>query len=216
LELSLIEIENRLSKESFIAEEGGRPLQYVYPPFVIRMEPPEPWPLVVNRLLFYWARFRWRQTCRRWTLPTWQNDSPDQEMSCENYHVRKLPLIHPRAVALSQNDTRFTIRRHSVFNPIETPCHVIRTMNILNRAYFSEQELAAGARNVLNSLQTGGIWIVGRTIQDDPPVHNVSIFRKQYSGVFELIQHIGEGSEIDSIALESTGTPAPVGLKAFA
>lgn len=215
LALSLIEIEDQTSRKCFIVEEGGRPLQYVRPPFVIRLEPPEPWSLLVNRLWYHWACLRWRQAKHLWPLSAaWLNDSQDQEIQQGNYRLRKLPLIHPRAIAFARSDVRFAIRRHSVFDPAETPCHVIRTMNILNRAYFTEQELSQGVQSVIASLRTGGIWIVGRTIQDAPPVHNATIFRKEESGNLELLERIGEGSEIDSIALKPSNVP--VGVESFA
>jgi len=74
-------------------------------------------------------------------------------------------------------------------------------MNILNRNYFPENQLAQGARSVVDSLQDGGIWILGRTTSEDPPVHDVTVFRKQSSGCVEAIERIGAGSEITAIAL---------------
>lgn len=203
LRLSLVEVENRATKDCFIVEEGGRPLQYVHPPFVIRLEPPEPWALLVNRLCYHWAQFRWRRSRDIWSLLATSLDDTEQGdvLQCGEYCLRKLPLIHPRALALTRSDARFVIRRHSVFDRAEVPCHVIRTMNILNRAYFPERQLSEAVDNVITSLRPGGIWIVGRTIQDDPPTHNVSIFRKKNSGGLEVLKQIGAGSEIDPIAL---------------
>ncbi len=206
LVLFLVEVENIASKEVFIVEEDGRPLQYVRPPFVIRLAPPEPWPLLINRLGYHWAQFRWRKVRRIWPLAdSWLNgdENMPQRKEYGEYRFRKLPVVHPRALALARSDPRFAIRRHSVFDRADAPCHVIRTMNILNRAYFTERELAQAARSVVGSLLPGGVWIVGRTTSDNPPVHDASIFQKQHSGALELIQQIGDGSEMDSIALSA-------------
>ncbi len=207
LVLSVLEIENRDSKEVFIAEEDGTPLQYVRPPFVIRLTPPEPWPLLINRFWYSWAKFRWQNVRRIWTRAEallYQDENGIQQKDCEGYRIRKLSVVHPRALALARSDGRFAIRRHSVFDRANAPCHVIRTMNILNRAYFNEQQIAQAARSIVASLIPGGIWILGRTVSDDPPVHNVSIFQRRRSGELELIEQIGEGSEVASIALSAT------------
>jgi hypothetical protein len=202
LVLYLVEVEDRTSAEIFTVEQNGRPLQCIRPPFVIRMEPPEPWLMPLNRIFYLQARRRWQKAGRLWPLPDfWLDPRQEESLDRDGYVLRKLPLIHPRALALAQSDRRFMIRRHSIFESAETPCHVIRSMNIFNRAYFSESELTQGIRSVIASLHSGGIWIVGRTIREDPPVHDVSIFRKRSSGDFELIERVGSGSEIESIVL---------------
>ncbi len=87
-------------------------------------------------------------------------------MSTGGFEVRKLPLVHPEALGLAKDDSRFSIRSHSAFERSSEPCNVIRTMNIYNRAYFSEDRLREGVRAVLGSLAQDGIWIVGRTADE--------------------------------------------------
>ncbi|MGA8029963.1 MAG: hypothetical protein WB992_22695, partial [Bryobacteraceae bacterium] len=77
-------------------------------------------------------------------------------------------------------------------------------MNVLNRAYFSEEQLRRAARNAISHLQPGGIWIVGRTTSEDPPLHEVTIFRKQGSGAIEVVSRVGPGSEIEALALKAS------------
>lgn len=202
LALFLVEVEDVDSGDIFAAEQDGRLLQHVRPPFVIRMEPPEPWSTPLNRILSLRARRRWKRAIRLWPLPdSWTDLRSLDPLHRDGYVLRKLPLIHPRAVALSASNAQFAIRRHSVFESTEASCHVIRSMNIFNVAYFSKEQLAQGARSVISSLHPGGIWIVGRTIRDNPPVHDVSVYRKQDTGRLEAIERIGSGSEIESIAL---------------
>jgi hypothetical protein len=74
-------------------------------------------------------------------------------------------------------------------------------MNILNRAYFSEEQLAQAARAIFESVSPGGIWIVGRTLETDLSNH-VSILRRQDEG-WEPLERIGNGSEIEEIALRA-------------
>ena len=79
--------------------------------------------------------------------------------------------------------------------------HAIRTMNIYNRAYFSEEQLRQGLHCVSESLRPGGIWIVGRTVDEKASVHEVTIFQKQPSGAFEIRHRVGPGSEIEGLVL---------------
>jgi hypothetical protein len=203
--LFLVEIQNRSTGEIFIAEQDGRPLQYIKPPFVIRMQPPEPWALPVNRLWYMQAERGWQKLREGWRLPErWLDPANEEPIEQNGYILRKLPLIHPEARALARIDARFSVRPHSIFEKLKEPVSVIRSMNILNRAYFSEQQLAEGARCVIDSLVAGGIWILGRTVSENPPVHEVSIFRKQDSGALEVLERVGPGSEIESIALAAS------------
>jgi hypothetical protein len=206
-ELFFVEVEQKNSGEIFVAEPDGRPLQYIRPPLVIRMQPPEPWLLPINRLFYLRALRRWRPAAKTWPLPdTWLADaSSAAPLDRSVYRFRKLPLIHPRALILARTDTRFSIRRHSVFDAAPSRCHAIRSMNILNKAYFSDSHITAAARCVIDSLHPGGIWIVGRTIRDNPSAHDVSIFRKPPSGAIEVIAQIGAGSEIQDIVLGAGG-----------
>src|SRR5262249_13151701 len=116
LVLFLILVEDRESGERFIVEQDGAPLQYVRPPFVIRMSPPEPLMIPVNWCLYQSARRKWRKARGAWPLPKSWTQGPEQEtLDRGRYLLRKLPLIHPRALATARTDPRFTIRSRSVF-----------------------------------------------------------------------------------------------------
>ena len=188
----------------FIFEPGGEPLQFVRAPFVIRMTPPESWKLPVN----YWIC---RKVWERWRFlnpmpaPVKQCiDSPSQEPLVSNgIRLTKLSLVHPEPERLAQSDARFATRCQSVFEPLSSAAHVIRTMNIFNRAYFSEEQLTKGTQAVLESLLPGGVWILGRTTQEDPPVHEVTILRKRDTNRLEVLKRLGSGSEIESLVVRS-------------
>jgi hypothetical protein len=119
--------------------------------------------------------------------------------------LRKIPVVHPDAEALRSRDPRFSIERHSVFAALQHPVDIIRSMNIFNRTYFPEERLTEGAQAVWRSLEAGGWWIVGRTWQEDPPAHNVSVLEKNAGG-FQVIDRYGDGSEIESLALGVKGS----------
>jgi hypothetical protein len=167
------------------------------------MAPPESWQAPLNRVLYNSAVKRWRELSSIWPLPeAWLDLRNEDKLEREGCLIRKLPLIHPQALWLARREPRFSVRSQSIFETAPAACHVIRSMNILNRAYFSEKQLAQAARSIVESLHPGGIWILGRTINDELSTHDVSILRKHASGDLEVLQRVGAGAEIESIALE--------------
>jgi hypothetical protein len=192
---------------TYVLETGGGLLQYIRPPFVIRMEPPEPRLLAVNRIIGHWARRRldriWHELGARpdiepalLTLPEGVDEKPVGAM-----RLSKLPLVHPEALALANaSPGSFAIRNHSVFTVAPQAVDVVRTMNILNRSYFDAARLQEGARSIWSSLRPGGIWIVGRTVREQPPDHQASLFEKTAEG-FRLLERFGAPSEIEDLAL---------------
>jgi hypothetical protein len=186
--------------DAFILQREGEPLQYLRAPFVIQLDPPELKVLVLNRILARQARVKLAAIKATLSIPADWLDSTDVTLTIPPYHLRKLPVIHPDAEALRSRDRRFSIGRHSVFAALNQPVDIIRSMNIFNRVYFPPERLTAGTRAVWHSLKPGGLWISGRTWQDDPPAHNVSILEKTVAG-FRLIGRLGDGSEIESLAL---------------
>jgi len=201
-DLTLFLIEAALPDgEAFIVEPNCEPIQYIRPPFVIRMSPPEPKLLVVNWLLERYARSRLKRLRCVWNLKAeWLDSEGGGDLEQPPFVFRKIPLVHPEAQVLSRSSGRFAIRKHSVFQTSPDPCDAIRTMNVFNLAYFSRDRLLEGARTVWRSLTPGGIWILGRTLQENPPAHNVTVFLKDERG-FRVLDRYGSGSEIEELVL---------------
>lgn len=205
--LFLVEAREANTEKRWIFEPDGNPLQYVNPPFVIRLSQPEPWVFLFNWLLYRSALRRWQQMKDTLRIPDSWKDSPTGESAKQgNFELRKLSLIHPEALQLTTEDKRFAVRRHSIFEPSSRMNHVIRSMNIYNRAYFSEEQLRRGIQCVGESLLSGGIWIVGRTIDKEASIQEVTVLRKTDSGEFTVIERVGPGSEIEDLAV-SVKTP---------
>jgi hypothetical protein len=179
------------SGETFITEIDGTPLQSIKPPFVVSLYHHESWRNPVR----CWASAQARRRFKRLALPSgWP-----QSLQGKGYRVRPIPFIHPEAAALMRSDARFTFRRRSVFEQTPVPCNVLRTMNIFNRAYFSTERLEEGYRAIFNSLQPGGIWIVGRTLEEDLTNHATFFRRKENS--LEILDRIGNGWEMADMAV---------------
>ena len=186
---------------SYVIEPNAEPVHYIRRPFAIRLNAPEPPPLLINSLLVARARARYR-TLRPSLeiLREWLESDDEDSFSRPPLLFRKIPLIHPHAEDLRRSSRSFAIRHHSAFEPSSQPCDVIRTMNIFNFAYFPEKRLLEGARAVRASLREAGIWIVGRTIRENPPLHDASIFELHSAG-FRLLERFGAGSEIEQFVL---------------
>lgn len=192
--LHLVQLETD-SGEHFFCEPDGALLQYLRIPFVIPMDPSWSRGDVVNRALQRLARRRMRQV----------------SSSEAGVTTRELPLIHPTARELQSRRPLFRIKRHSIFESAAQPVHVLRTMNILNLAYFSPDQLRAAIGTVWASLQDGGIWIVGRTTVNtgESDQHNATIYEREREG-FRVMKQWNRGTEIAELIAEwNPATVAP-------
>lgn len=193
LVLSLYEL-SLASGEIYIVEPDGEPLQYIRPPFVLSVHHREPRRYLLN----LWLGARARRRFRRLGLP----DGWQQSETGPGYRVRRISCVHPRAVALAARDSRFQVRTRSVFEITPQACDVLRTMNILNHSYFTGDELTSATNAVFDSLRVGGLWIVGRTWEEDLRNH-ATFFMRREDG-WQVLGRTGNGSEIEQLALAAS------------
>ena len=175
------------SGEVFIVEPSGEPLQYIRPPFVVPLKNKESIRYPVNHLVAAWGR---RSFARLKLQPGFLNRPP------AGFSVRPISCVHPEARALERSGM-LTCEIRSVFDTTSAPVHAVRTMNIFNRSYFSDDRLREGIRAVWQSLNPGGLWIVGRTMEDDFRNH-ATLYERTSEG-WQLIQRLGRGSEVDPL-----------------
>jgi hypothetical protein len=187
----------RGNREACVFEPDGTPLQYIRPPFVIPLNKRESPAFLVNRLLRVRAE-RYADSLRKAvSVCRWTGVDDPTEYCSPHVRIRLLPLVHPEARILQRQKPGFRIMLHSVLLPLRERVHVIRTMNILQRGYFGDAQLASGAQAVLDSLVAGGLWILGRTVEETKPVRNdVSIFKKMEHS-FQLLDRLNRGSELE-------------------
>jgi hypothetical protein len=187
-------IELSRAGEAYIVETDGWPLQYVRPPFAVALAHPESWRYPVNRLVALRARRRFEKLDlgKNW-IETAQE---------RGWRIRRISCVHPLARELGRRNVNFQFRSRDVFDESGGTCDVLRTMNIFNRSYFPAKDLARGASAVLHSLRPGGIWIVGRTWENDFRNH-VSLLRRSERG-WELLERIGTGWEMEGAVLSGT------------
>lgn len=175
--------------EAYIVEPNGRAIQFVKPPFVVSLGDAEPRRYPVNQMVARWAKRRFE---RLRLGEEWMKNAEKQ-----GFRVRRIPYIHPQAREFARTNPNFQMRVRSVFETTPEASQVIRTMNIFNRSYFSEDQLTAGVNAIFRSLRPGGIWIVGRTLEEVFRNH-VSLLRRGEND-WEVLERIGEGSEIERL-----------------
>ncbi len=183
--------------EIYILEPDGTPLQYINPPFVVSLHHPESWRYPVNRFVAARANRRFQ----RLGLPVGWFQRGMEPPDPARYRVKEIPFIHPEAKTFLAGNSRFQFRTRSVFEHTPGACHVLRTMNIFNKGYFSTDQLVEGANAAFDSIKPGGIWIVGRTLEEDLRNH-VTFLRRLDKG-WEVLDRIGNGSEMEPIALHT-------------
>lgn len=187
--LSLVQL-TLATGEKYILEPEGQPLQYIRPPFVVGLSEKESFLLPVNRLIAALARLRLRQL-----LP---DSDRIESLRGDRCQITQINCVHPEALTFSIANPRFQLRARSVFDITPNAVHVLRTMNILNRDYFSDSQLREGSGAAFRSLKLGGVWIVGRTLESDFSNH-VTFLQKLENG-WGILSRIGDGSEMEEYA----------------
>lgn len=184
--------------EIYMLEPDGTPLQYVKPPFVLSLAHREPRRYPVNQIVAKLALRRFHQL----GLPK----GPPEGWATGTFPglLTRIPFIHPEAAAFSAANPALSFVVQSVFVNRPASSHLIRTMNILNTSYFSRTQLQEGVRAIFSSLRKGGVWVVGRTIEEDLTNH-VTFLERGASGWHKL-GSIGSGSDIEELILN---TPLP-------
>jgi len=192
---------NANGQESFVLEPQGAPLQYIHGPLVVNLVPSElhRFPLL-HRILRAVGDRRSRKPSNAVQTVEWKTVTDEATICVDGWNLRKVMLIHPEVVDLGTRDSRFRVVLHDVFTPLTVPCNLLRTMNIFNLNYFTEERLREGIRSAFSSLSDGGLWIVGRTLTADRTNH-ATIYRKEGASLRQ-IRTISSGSEIHALVAE--------------
>lgn len=100
--------------------------------------------------------------------------------------------------------TDIEILEHDLLQPLTGvgTFDVVRAANILNRAYFDDATLRRMTANLINVLDRDGLLVVCRT--DETGRTNGSIFQLVDARILQVVARLGEGSEVESLVLEST------------
>jgi hypothetical protein len=178
----------RFGRTRLVIGPDGQLLEITWPPFVFNQSKPDslrhhP----INRVI--------RTALHRLLVPRILEAHRRGEIQPE-----RLSLWCPRAVALSRSDDRFRLGRYDVISrPIGGGYAVVRAMNVLNPAWFSEKDMKTALRNVLSSLEDGGLLVLGSNEGPSSPVDG-GIYRKT-KGRIERLVRSGKGPLVEPMSL---------------
>lgn len=105
------------------------------------------------------------------------------------------PLVYSEL----RHNPRVTVTEGNLLEQSTLPVslHVVRAANILNRSYFSDDQLSAIVQNLRNALCVHGLFIVCKT--DDSGRTEGTVFTLKENGTFEIVESINGGSEIEDL-----------------
>jgi len=115
---------------------------------------------------------------------------------------RSFPLVDPRLAS----SPVITLVQDDIFVPrpeFDGRFDAVRAANILNRGYFEEERLRAGAANLIRRVRRGGLLIVCRT---DDGVTDGSVYR--VGDRLEELARLGAGSEVHDLVLAHPWAPS--------
>ncbi len=118
----------------------------------------------------------------------------------ENYGSDySLYLFHPKILKKLQ-ENKINIIEYDIFSSsVEKKYSFVRCMNILNKGYFSDNELVKAINNIKKSLHEDGVLLIGRT--NAKGINRASFFKKTGNG-FILLKDINKGSEVKNLVLK--------------
>jgi hypothetical protein len=109
----------------------------------------------------------------------------------------RLELLCQECRAYTSRQNNFRFDRYDVLSGPTERFDIIRAMNILNQDYFSEVQLRNAVKNIIQSLNPGGLFITGSNMERGTTV-NGGIYKK-VNNCMERIEISGKGSKIDTL-----------------
>jgi hypothetical protein len=191
---------------SAVLDAELRLIQFFGRGFVLTPQtPPRKWH-PVNRLLL--SRLRATFEPRVYDAARELRRDVDPPEPPAGWTAERVPLVCRAALELVRTDPRAAFERHSVLAPMRGSYSFVRAMNVLNRGYFGEDDLRAALAHVRDALEIGGLFLVGRNVDEEDGRTAATAYLRTERG-FEVLRRFREGSEI--AALVEGALPAPRG-----
>lgn len=109
-----------------------------------------------------------------------------------------IQLFDPKVIKL-QSQNKLNIIDYDIFTTeILDKYSFVRCMNILNKVYFSEEQITVALANISKSIKNEGVLLVGRTREGN--VNRASFFKKS-ADKFVWLEDVNDGSEIKELVL---------------
>lgn len=119
--------------------------------------------------------------------------------ACVAPHVKQLCLIQPDLRRMSTEDPRIVLREYDIFRPWSGPAaDVVKVANLLNRDYFSDEQIHVALTNIRGMVKEGGRVIV----VDNPAkgLERVSVFVRE-GDMLRVDREINGGSHTRDIPM---------------
>jgi len=110
--------------------------------------------------------------------------------------IKEFSFYHADVLKMLGNGTIHEIKYDVLDSSIENKFTFVRAMNILNRNYFSEDQIVQALLCIKKSMKNNAVFQIGRTHPDG--VNRVSFFRKMQD-TLSLIEDYNDGSEIKDL-----------------
>lgn len=159
-------------------------LQVVVPPFVLVETKSEQRFYLINKALAYYYFKKFKNISKK-------------ANHLKRFNKSVLTQIHPTCLSYMKSKRNFKYVYHNLFDPFLEKYDVIRVMNVLQQAYFSDHENFQILKNIFNSLNKNGLLITGSNDVTKSPI-NASIFIRKDNG-FSLKKIINDGSRIHDL-----------------
>jgi chemotaxis methyl-accepting protein methylase len=172
--------------QAVVMNAGGEILQMVCPPFVFNTPRHERWLFPLNHFFLWW----FARSCARPLLRRLKSGDPA-------VYARELRLICPRCRRLLKERDNFKFCQYSLFDPMPGSFDLARAMNVLNKSYFTDDQIRQAVRNVRDGLREGGLFVSGRNDTPDSPLR-ASVYRRN-GARFERVHARNGGSPIDDL-----------------
>jgi hypothetical protein len=183
------------SRWTCVLDADLNPLQYYSRRFVLPHDPPS-WRLLVNRLLH--RRVRKRETPRFLEVAETLRRAGNASSAPPGFSAEQVVLVGRAASALLASDGGVSFVRQDVTKPLSGRFHLVRAMNVLNRAYFDDATLRVAVGHVRDAVLPGGAFLVGRSIDEQDRRTAATLFLRTEGG-FEVRRRFHEGSEIEPL-----------------
>jgi hypothetical protein len=190
LALKVTAVKQSGSRTIVVVDGKGNILQLVCPPFVLPMRAIESWLFPINRIL----RIVLIRTVAKRIVKQYQLG--DQKLEC-----RELSLICCEARALLASRNNFHLHEYDLFDQAPRRYGLVRAMNIFNLSYFPPDTIKRALSNVFDSLDEGGLFVVGSN-GDAGSTVNGGIYQKRGDS-FSSLYSSGNGAAIDELVQQT-------------
>lgn len=184
-----------------LVDRGGYPMQFDLAGRAIPYPPPRRMAVLLPLFVGLHAL--------RWILPsifaaTFKRSAVDGQarylrrlgVSCQHADLVSPRLRQQQSLTILDDDLLAT-------GAYENRFHVIRAANVLNRSYFTEENLGAMIDNLRRRLRPGGMLIICRTHEDG--TNHGTVYRLNAQNAFDAVVSIGHGSEVDPLVRQRRG-----------